>query len=450
MGAVFSEDHMSKRPRQQKEARGAALLLFIVIFLLTSLTLVLFIARSAYDDLASYRILSEGKASFYGAEAGIEDAVHRHRQGKSYSNTESFSISGTNVSVDRTVVVDILTITAEGDNDDSIRKSELGLAIGDGTSFNFGMQSGDGGITMLNSSSVLGNVYSNGSVEGAGNYVYGEVVSAGASGLIDSIHATGSAWSHTITDSVIDGDAYYYSPATITGTVVGGTSNPGAADQPTIELPISDEQIEEWKQDIEDSGTVIASTSPECSSGTYLIDTSITLGNVKIECNVEMKKQGATTDIIITGPIWISGNLDFTSGPAVIASSSLGLRSVQIIVDNESDRLTSSKVTVNNATNFSSGNNQSYILIISMNESWESGGTEKAIDLGQTTTGKVLVYAAHGLIEVGQSTNLKEITAYRIRLINTAQIVYESGLLNILFTAGPGGGYTVSSWREVE
>ena len=427
--------------------QGSALLLFTILFLVASLTLVLSIGRGVYDDLVSYRILESGKASFYGAEAGIEDAVHRHRQGKNYSNNESFSINGVTVAVTRTTVVDTHEIFAEGNMNSAIRRSEVNLVIGDGASFNFGMQSGNGGIKLLNTSSVVGNVFSNNTVEGAGNFVYGEVISAGPTGLVDSIHATGSVWAHTIEDSVVEKDAYYQ---TIVGTSVLGTQNPGSADQVSAVLPISDAKIDEWKNNIITTGTIIASTSPECSSGTYTINTSTTLNNVKIECNVILKKQGGTTNITFAGPVWIEGNLDFTSGPSIIADSSLGSRSVPVIVDNVSNRLTSSKVTVNNATDFTSGNAQSYIVIISMNNSAENGGVVKAIDLGQTTTGKLLVYASHGLIEVGQSTSLKEITAYQIKIINSAQVTYESGLASLLFTTGPGGGYTLTSWREIE
>lgn len=430
---------------------GAALLIFVVFFMAVSLTLTLTIGKSAYEDLAAYRVLFAGKQSFYGAEAGIEDAVYRHRRAKNYSSSESFTLMNTPVAVTRTAFTDYYDFVAVGNERNAVRSSKNSLAIGTGASFNFGMQSGNGGITMLNSSSVTGNVFSNGPISASGNLIRGDVIAAGPSGLMDSVHATGSAWAHTIQSSTIDKDAYYTSivGSTVSGSVcVNAHCHPGSADQATATMPIPDSMIDDWKTDIQNTGTIISATSSQCSSGTYTINTDTTLNNVLIECNVGVSKN--STDLIIAGPVWIKGNLSFSQGPNIVASSSLGTRSVQVIVDKVSDRTTSSQVSVNQSTNFSSGNAQSYVVIISMNNSAELGGVQKAIDLSQSTTGKLLVYAPHGLIDIAQSTALKEITGYKIKTANSSNITYESGLVNLLFTSGPGGGYTVLSWKEVE
>ena len=64
--------------------------------------------------------------------------------------------------------------------------------------------------------------------------------------------------------------------------------------------------------------------------------------------------------------------------------------------------------------------------------------------------GKLLVYAGHGEINLKNDINLKEVTGYKITIQNNAQVVYESGLANLLFSSGPSGGYFVDSWKEVE
>lgn len=434
--------------------RGAALLLFVIFFLFGSTVLTFGVARGVYQSLVEIRVLTESKKSYFVAEAAIEDAVYRHRDGRAYSNNETFTIDGVIASTTRVLVVDTYMITAEGNAHEAIRRAKVGLTVGDGASFNFGLQSGNGGIAMSNSSSVKGNVFSNGSVVGAGTAtVYGDIISAGASGLINHVTATGSAWAHTIQSSVIGKEAYYQS---IVGTTVSGSAcpnahcHPASPDQATATLPIPDAMIEDWKTGIENTGTIIASTSAQCSGGTYTIDTNMTLNNVKIECNVNIKKKGAGTTVTIAGPVWVSGNLSFSSGPAIVASSSLGTKSVQIVVDNESNRTTSSKISVNQATNFSSGNAQSYILLLSMNKSAELGGSEVAIDLAQSANGKVLVYASHGRVDMGNNISLKEVTAHQIDINNGAEVIYESGLMSLLFTTGPGGGYTIMSWKEVE
>jgi hypothetical protein len=442
---------MSKQHTQFGSDRGAAILIFVLFFLVASTTLVIGIGRGVYDDLVLYRALENGKQSLYAAEAGIEDAVYRHRDAKGYSNMEVFTIGGVSVTMTRTLVVDTYEILANATLNNAVRLTKVHLAVGDGASFNFGLQSGNGGITLSNNSNVYGNVFSNGTVLGQGNAtVFGEIIAAGPTGKVKTIHATGTVWAHSLDGALIDGDAYYFDATTRVGTIVNGNSYPGTPDQATIDMPIPDAKIEEWKTIIETTGTVIASTSPECSSGTYVIQTDTTLNNVKIECNVDMRKQGAATTIILAGPVWIEGNLSFSQGPNIVASSSLGLKSVQVIVDNEIDRIMSGKVSINQSTNFSSGNAQSYVVLISMNNSAENGGSEMAINIAQSAIGKVLVYAPHGLIKMGNSISLKEVTGYQIDVNNGASVIYESGLMSLLFTGGPGGGFTITSWKEVE
>ena len=433
--------------KQQQKTGGAALLIFIIFFVLTSTLVVLGIGDGVTDDLVLYRTLESGKKSFYASEAGIEDAIYRYRTGKNYSSSESFTLAGVSVTATRTFVTDRYEFAVRADDQNKIRKNEAGIIVGDGVSFEFGLQGGNGGITQSNNSKVYGDVFSNGQVIGAGNAtVYGDIVSAKSNGLISNIHATGSAWAHTISGSQIDKDAYYVSKV---GTIVSGTSYPNSPDQATATFPISDALIQEWKQGITDTGTVIASTSAQCSSGTYMIQSDITLGNVKIDCNVHIKKQGASTKVTFTGPVWINGNLDFSSGPSIVASTSLGILSSVVMVDSSTASTTGGKISVNQSTDFTSGDAKSFVLLLSMNRSAEQGGTVRAIDVAQSANGKVLLYASHGRIVIGNSISLKEVTAYQIDVNNGATVIYEAGLASLVFKSVVAG-YAITEWQEVK
>ena len=325
------------------------------------------------------------------------------------------------------------------------------LTIGVGASFNFGMQGGNGGVLMENNSTVLGNVFSNGSVVGMNNnIVYGDIISAGPAGLANGVHATGSVWARTITGSVVDYDAYYQ---TLTGTLVFGSTcvsnvhcHPGSADQATATLPISDESIDEWKAAAQ-AGTVIASTSPQCSSGTYTINSDTTLDTVKIECDFIV--EGNSTDLYLKGPVWVVGNIDIKNTVTLRVHASSTARSIPIVADKPTDRLISSKIVLQNSSVFVGNGSSSYIFLISQNNSSELGGSEIAINMKNNTTGALLLYAAHGRILVENGSGIKAVTGYQIHTQNNTQIVYESGLMNTLFTSGPGGGYTITSWKEI-
>lgn len=448
--------------------KGAALLLFVMFFLVGSLAVSFTLAQTIYSDLATQRLLENSKQSYLTAEAGLEDMTYRFVMGMTVDTTELLQISQANATTTATYdgVDDKFVLAAYAEQRSAYRGTTLDLYTGSGASFNFGVQTGNGGFEMSNGSSVRGNVFSNGTIEKVGGgsaTIYGDAISAGPSGLIEDLNATGTARARVILDSTIggdayaytldggtvDGDAYYFEK--IGGAVVYGNDYGYEPEEATTTLPITDEEIDAIKQDILDTGTVIASTSPECAGGEYFTDSDITLGFVKIECDLRIKKQGSDTVLTLTGSVWVEGDVTFEAGPSVEIDAGVGNRTVPFIADNESNRATSSSISVEQGTTFTgSGDPKSYVLLISQNEDAENGlpNNEDAITLAQSSAGDLLVYAGHGRITLGNSVSLKEITGYLISLGNSAEVIYESGLVNLLFTSGPGGGYTMNGWGD--
>jgi len=418
---------------------GQAIILAGILFLAISLTVGLGVAQPVVSQVESVRALARGADSLYAAEGVSQDVVYRVMKGVSVDAVENLTV-GTAVGIATTTsVLGGKEVVSAGNSDRYVRKNKTKITTGDGASFNYGMQSGAGGIVLENSSSVSGNVYTNGSVDGAGsNLIKGSVVSAGPSGLVDGIHATSSAFAHTIQNSTVDGDAYY---VTKVNTTVSGASHPGSPDQATSSLPIADSLIADWESDANTGGTI----SSPCP---YTISGNVTLGPKKINCDLEIS--GSPT-ITLTGALWVAGNITVKNSPTIKVSASLGAVSVPIIADKTSNQTTSSKISLENSATFDgSGSAGSYVLMISQNKSAETGGAEKAIDAKNSVNGKLLVYAGHGEILLENSIKVKEVTAWRIRLQNSAQVIYETGLANLLFTSGPSGGYSLDTWREVE
>ncbi len=385
------------------------------------------------------RIASYGTQSYFTGESGLEDAAYRIMTARALSSQEVLSLGD---AVATTTIVDVgadKVITATSSLSTHTRFSRARLSYDDAVQFHYGMQSGEGGILLENTATVAGNIYSNGSVLGSNNnLIQGEVVSAGPAGLIDGVHSTSTAYAHTITGSVIEGDAHYQS---ISGTTVLGTSYPGSTDQATTSLPIDDAMIADWESEAEDGGTI---TTP-CP---YVITEDIILGPAKIDCDLEIS--GSPT-VTLAGNVFVAGDIDMKNTATIRVDASLGSRVVVMIADNASDQLASSKINLSNSVVFQgSGSSGSYIMLVSQNKSAESGGSEKAIDITNSIEGALLVYAGHGEIQLQNNVDLKEVTAYRIRLKNSAEVIYESGLSSLLFSSGPGGGYNIGSWREVE
>lgn len=450
MAVQYFAVHMNNKQHQTN--RGIAFLLFAVLFTSASMLAVFMVGRGAYEALAQYRTLEDSKTSFFAADAAIEDAIYRARKGMSYSASESYTFDAVPITVTKTTALDTAEFVAEAITNTFYRTSYASLTVGSGASFNFGLQSSTGGITLQNSSAVIGNVYSNGSVVGSGsNMIYGDVVSAGPSGFITGIHATSSVWAHTVDGPLeVDGDAYYQ---TLVPTVtVHGTPFPGSPDQPVADLPIDDATIEDWKTEAEAGGTLpLASCSGGTAAGNYTLNSDSSIGPLKIPCNLIIS--GNNTEVSLTGSLWVEGNVTFSNGPTLQVDAGFPNTSMVVVADKESNHLTSSKIISQGLTGFLGAAGSSYVLMISMNSSASQGGPEVAIDVDNNTPAAekdVIYYAPYGKILGRNSLKLRGATAYNITLQNSATVEYETGMVSLLFSGGPGGSYVINDWEEIQ
>ncbi|MDO8482827.1 MAG: hypothetical protein Q7S86_03345 [bacterium] len=419
--------------------RGQAAITAVIFFLIIGLAVSMGVLNPVLRQVKQADDFTRTRASLYVSESVNEDALYRLKTGKQFVSPSTLSLNGYSATATSTAVADGLQIDSSGNAFGLLRNIQTHLTSGSGTSFHYGMQSGEGGMSLNNSATIVGNVFSNGPITGANsNIIKGTVVSAGPSGIISGVHATSSAYAHTIQSADIDGDAYYQS---ISGSSVAGTLYPGSIDQATSSLPIPDSTIAAWEAEAVAGGT---HTSP-CP---YSIEGSVTLGPKKINCDLSLSGDAVLT---LTGPVWVVGNIDVSNQAEIRLASSLGSRSVALIADKPSALTSGSQITLSNTTEYyGSGDSNSFLLLVSQNKSAETGGSNPAITISNSAGGKLLLYAGHGLIQLSNSVTLKEVTAYKISVNNSAQVVYESGLANLLFSSGPAGGYVFDKWREVQ
>lgn len=423
---------------KSKKYGGYAVLTSVMFFMFISAIVISGASSVSFKESKSSKDFGISKKSFFMAESGVEDLSYRAIKGKQYGATEVLSLDGYFATTTAIDVGGVKEITATGTASKMIRKSKMKLKNNNGVSFRYGVQVGEGGIVMENNSQVIGNVFSNGPIVGQNsNIVKGDIISAGLNGSAIGVNATGTVYAHSISNSNIDKDAYY---ATISNTTVDGTLHPNSPDQATSSLPITDEMIENWKTAA--SVSVINSPCP------YEINESVTIGPVKINCDLKIKANNKDT-ITIAGPVWVKGDIDVETSSTIKLDSSLGSGSAAIIADNPSDRIAGSKIILRNSFQFqNSGTEGSYVLFISQNNSAQNGGGEKAIEVDNSISGAVLVYAGHGEINIKNGATLKEVSGYKISLGNNTSVIYETGLASLLFSSGPSGGYSIDGWKE--
>ncbi|MBI3572231.1 hypothetical protein HY091_01710 [Candidatus Kaiserbacteria bacterium] len=429
-------------PRAPLRARGQILILalvFLAIFLSVAISLVGYLtdyARSERVSIASAQALAL-------AEAGLDEAAYQLNQNVSYAGESGTALGAGTFSV-TVASVDSSTkrVTATGfvpssQHPTAIKTitAEVGLNASS-ISFHYGIQAGNGGFSLSNSSQIIGNVFSGGPVVGSGNVIYGDVVSSGTNGLVYGVHATSSVYAHTIGSAsaatTVDGNAYYVNK---TNATVAGTLYTNSPDQGTAALPISDAQISQWESYAEAGGTISS-----CDfSGNYTISSSMSLGPKKIACNLVIKSSSGV--LTVTGPLWVTGNITTQTGPTIKMDSALGSTNVAIIADKPTNTTGSGVITVGQSTVFQgSGAQGSFVFLISQNNSAEAGGAVVALSLNQGASALV-AYASHGLASLSQSVNVKEVTAYKIALTQSASVTYDTGLPNTIFQSGPGGSW---------
>lgn len=244
----------------------------------------------------------------------------------------------------------------------------------------------------------------------------------GTTGLISGITVgtgtTGNAYAHTVNNSTIRGTNYCQ-----TGTGNNKACDTSLADPVEIAMPISDQNIQDWKDAASDGGTY---------SGTRTIDgTSASLGPIKITGNLSVINNASLT---ISGTIWVQGNLNVSNNGTVRLASGYGSSEGVIVVDGT--------VNIGNNANFiGSGTSGSYVMVLTTSNS------TSAITVGNNA-GAVILYASNGTVNVSNNAGAKSITGYYISLSNNSVITYDSGLANANFVNGPSGSWSSSSWRE--
>lgn len=427
--------------------KGAAIITAVMFFVIISTAMAIGLSSPVVREYVTARDFAKSKGAYYLSEAGSEDAIYRIKKAKPISAQEIIFLGGNTATTTITTVnANQKDVSSLGDILSNTRRVRSTMTTSSGESFNFGVQAGDGGIRLENSSTVTGSIFSAGPVIGSNNLVTGTVISGGTTGLngtIEKIFNQGgsSMYAGTIKDSTIAGSAYC-------NTISGSTPNTCQTLTAQVAQPfsITAEDIANWETAAALGGEVT------CSGGKYEIDDSVSIGPKKIPCDLEIIGTGSEGGPVITlgGPIWVMGNIKIKNHVTVRVDPTLLGQSIVMIADKTTDHLNSSKVVVEGEGLYFTGapGGNSWIQLISENVSASQSGNEDAIVLQQGAQGDILLFSRLGNIKLQNNAAIKEVTGYKITLQNNANVTYESGLQNALFTSGPGGTWNIQDWKE--
>ena len=251
-------------------------------------------------------------------------------------------------------------------------------------------------------------------------------------GSINNVIISGNAYANTITNSTVTGTPYCQ-----TGSGNNfATCNTSQPDPPPLNMPISQGNIDQWKADASAGGVI---------AGDYTVLIDVSLGPKEITGNLLMASNNKT--LTVTGTVYVRGNIDISNGSAIRCDISFGSDSCIIVADGWVH-------IANNGTFQGSGSPGSFLLLVTTLACTGSSGTgcthhTGAVDVHNQATG-IVFYASNGMINLHNGVTLTSATAYKLRLDNTATIQYDQGIMNTNFSSGPGGGWNIKSWDEVQ
>lgn len=229
-------------------------------------------------------------------------------------------------------------------------------------------------------------------------------------------------------------------------TAVHGSSCPNQyciTNQPQSpqSMPISDGIIQDFKDEAAAGGVI---------NGDYNVVADSNLGPKKITGNLLIKDNNKT--LTVTGTIYVQGNIDIDNGSTIKCSPAYNTNTCIILNDGWIH-------TKNNGAFSGSGQAGSFVMLLSTlscdgsNDTSPDGKScghhEGSIDLHNNAAGAIF-YAAHGLLNMHNGVAITEAVAYKLHLDQNANVTYTQGLADVNFSSGPGGGYAITSWKEVE
>lgn len=427
--------------------KGFAVYFLTILVLIIAFGIALSLSFLAAGEARISRNIIVSSQAYYIAEAGIEDALLRIFDPQiPYSDSNTLFLEEGRAVVSITELSTSATVESQGEIAGLVRKIEArALVLSDEVNFHYGIQVGGGGLTMEGNSRVLGNIYSNGPIQGASNArIDGDAYSAGPAGAISQIwvyksesgSSDGNAYAHAISNSNIENGAYYQE----LNNTTAGSYYPDSPDPEIKEMPIAEEQIVQWKDAAALGGTI---------SGYYLgSNDEDSLGPIKVEGDLTITSNAVLT---LTGSIWVAGNININSNAAIQLDGSYGINSGVMITDGkiflEGNTVICGSEGYNSKKKECYPNQGSFLMLLSTNPSLDS--ESPAIEASSNNDIAVL-YANQGLIKLNSNSRLKEVTGYASYLSSNAVVAYESGLADLNFTSGPGGIWQVVSWKETE
>jgi hypothetical protein len=231
--------------------------------------------------------------------------------------------------------------------------------------------------------------------------------------------ASDSAWAHTVQGATVTGTIFCQA-----GTFTNKPCNTTQPDPSPQPMPVSDANVQDWKDDASTGGTI--------SGDVHVGFAGMTLGPREITGNLTIDGGGI---LDVTGTLYVHGNITVTGGGKIQLDPQYGSNSGAIVSDGY--------VSLTGGSSFAgSGQAGSYPFLITTSAcpvAANCNGNDAVYLSGGA--GTVALIAQNGTVDIAGGSALKEVTAKEVSMEGGATLNYDSGLISENFMSGPGGSW---------
>ncbi len=380
----------------------------ILVIAIIFLAVVMVLSASLFQRVAGFLRFGANttlrEQATVAAEAGVERALWQLNQTAGGYSGETNTAIGSTATFTVTITnkaSSLKTITStgyipDGTNPKAKRTIKVDALISaESISFRYAVQVGTGGITMSNSATVNGSVYSN-KPDGATKSIQG------------------------YNSSVITGDAWAVGTISTPDPWVQGVKH---ENQPASQMPTIDYQY--WKDTAAAGGTTDCSVTPTACNLSGL--GSATIGPQKYLGNLTISNSRIVT---MQGPVYVTGNFSISNSAQLNLDNSFGSAGTVLIVDGT---INVSNTGLFNPTN---ANPKGYILVVS------TSTAPNAVAISNQGATAVF-YALEGGAQLANTAQVSALVANTLTMQNSATLNYDSGLASAQFSSGPGGSWQI-------
>lgn len=176
-----SAERVNKNEKAHKNG-GQVIMGALLLFLTISTTVLVGIATPVAIQVRTAADFLQSKQGYISADVLNEEALYRLNKGRTLPSTLVLSFNDATSTAEITDVGGAKQIIATGISGAFTRLSKSIFSQGEGLSINYGLQVGDGGVTMSGSPTIAGNVSSNGNIVGSGvSTITGSAIASTAS-----------------------------------------------------------------------------------------------------------------------------------------------------------------------------------------------------------------------------------------------------------------------------